>query len=101
MWFVAKLRSGPTVLEVEQVTFRLHALKHVTAVSRSLRSRPAKFTGGAETANGLYAARRRALARGAGYTRVAGERVRGAWRLVIQQYFAAMSRRRVALRPII
>lgn len=70
---VAKLRSGPTVLEVEQVTFRLHALIHVTAVSGCLRSRPAEFTGGAETANGLYAARRRTLARAAGYARVPGD----------------------------
>lgn len=72
---VEKLRSGPAVLEVEQVTFRLHALIYVTAVSGCLRSRPAEFTGVAETANGLYAVRRRrrTLARAAGYSRVPGD----------------------------
>ena len=58
---------------MEEVTFRLHALVHVTAVSGFLRSRPAEITGGTEMAKGLYAARSRALARAAGYAWVPGD----------------------------
>jgi hypothetical protein len=85
--------------ETGAVTFGLHALVHVTAISGELRACPSKFTSRAEAANGLSAVRRRALARAPGHARVAGNRVRWARRLVTNEKDAAKRPGAVALRP--
>jgi hypothetical protein len=90
--------STPTILKLLQVTFGQHALVHVTAISGKLRACPSQFTSRAEAANGLSAARRRALARAPGHARVAGNRVRWAWCLVTSEGLAAKCSCAVALR---
>jgi hypothetical protein len=75
--------NGHAPQSTVSVTFGLHALIYVTAVPRCVRPFPLQVSGRAEATDGLNAARRRALARAPGHTRIAGDRVRGAQRLVI------------------
>jgi hypothetical protein len=97
---------GQTCVQAPQttvsVTFGLDALIHVTAVPRCVRSCALQFSCRAEATNGLNAARWRALAGAPRHTRVAGNRVRGAQRLVFHyQVVTVVCSRAVTPRPVI